>query len=166
MTLNMKDMISIIILLIILGVLIITYLKHRPPEGIWPYGSRKVLTDAEQILFHRLVSALPDYLVLTQVRLSRVLEVKKGKGIRVNEWNHRINGLGLDFVICSKDFSVLAVIELGDKTHIRKKHIDDDKRKNKALADAGVRLIRWDVESIPNEIAMKEELRVETGISI
>ena len=165
MTLDMKDMIGIILVLFILGVLIITYLKHRPPEGIWPYGSRKVLADTEQVLFHRLVSALPDYLVLTQVRLSRVLEVKKGKGIRVNEWNNRINGLSLDFVICSKDFSVLTVIELGDKAHIRKKHINDDKRKNKALADAGIRLIRWDVESIPDGIAIKEVLMRETGIT-
>ena len=164
MNLDMKDMIGILILFFIFGVLIITYLKRRPPEGIWPYRPKKVLAEAGQILFQRLKSALPDSHVLAHVHLSHVLAVEKGKGIRAKDWKNRINRLSLNFVICNPDFSVLAVVELEDKTYYEKGHGDDDKRKNKALADAGIRLIRWKTEAIPDEATIRETLAGKTTV--
>jgi len=66
-------------------------------------------------LYHRLVKALPNHIVLAQVQVSRVLGVKKG--FRVHEWNNRINRLSYDFVICDKAATVIAAIELDDKSH-------------------------------------------------
>ncbi|MDD4929829.1 MAG: DUF2726 domain-containing protein [Gallionella sp.] len=56
----------------------------------------------------------------------------------------------LDFVVCNKDFSIVAVIELDDATHQRQDRQAADAKKDKALASAGVRIIRWQVMSIPD----------------
>ena len=44
----------------------------------WPFYPKRPLTSPEQVLYHRLVKALPDNIVLAQVQVSRVLGVKKG----------------------------------------------------------------------------------------
>lgn len=51
----------------------------------FPFYAKKVMTDPEQVLYHRLVEALPDYIVLAQVQLSRFLNVKKG--FNSSEWS-------------------------------------------------------------------------------
>ena len=87
--------------------------------------------------------------VLAQVQVSRVLRVKKG--FNVQAWNNRINRLSYDFVVCSKDATVLAAIELDDKTHESASRTDTDAKKERATHAAGVRLIRWHVRSLPDE---------------
>lgn len=81
----------------------------------WPFYVRPLLSSPEQVLYHRLVEALPGRMVLAQVQVSRVLRVKKG--FKVSEWLNRINRMSYDFVVCLKDSSVIAIIELDDGTH-------------------------------------------------
>ena len=51
-------------------------------DQIWPYYAKKPLSQPEQVLYFRLVEALPDHIVLAQVQLSRLLGVKKATVIR------------------------------------------------------------------------------------
>ncbi|MES2563759.1 MAG: hypothetical protein V4637_13665 [Pseudomonadota bacterium] len=44
----------------------------------WPLSVKKPLTIPEQVLYHRFVIALPEYIVPAQVQLSRILEGNKG----------------------------------------------------------------------------------------
>ena len=81
------------------------------------------------------------------------------KGSNFNEWNNRINRLSYDFVVCGKDSTVLAAIELDDKTHESSRRSAADEKKNKAAADAGLRLIRWNVKALPDESAIQAQLR-------
>lgn len=120
----------------------------------WPFYAKPLLSQPEQVLFHRLVKALPDHIVFAQVQVSQVLGVKKG--VNFYEWHNRINRLSYDFVICNKDGSVTAVIELDDKSHESKERIEVDKRKDRATASAGIRMIRWHVKSMPDETAIKD----------
>jgi hypothetical protein len=115
----------------------------------WPFYVKKPLTQPEQVLYHRLVKALPEHIVLAQVQVSRVLGVKKGANF--NEWNNRINRLSFDFVVCAKDSTALAAIELDDKSHESGQRTFTDEKKNKAATDAGLRLIRWHVKALPDE---------------
>ena len=119
----------------------------------WPFYAKRPLTDPERVLYHRLVHALPDHIVLAQVQVSRVLGVKKGYNF--GEWSNRINRLSYDFVICAKDATVLAAVELDDKTHERSDRRATDDKKNKATAAAGVRLFRWNVKALPDEAAIR-----------
>ena len=90
---------------------------HIVGDAAWPFYAKKPLTQPKQILYHRLVSALPECMVLAQVQLSQVLGVKKG--FNYYEWHNRINRMSIDFLVCLKDATVVAAIELDDKTHER-----------------------------------------------
>jgi very-short-patch-repair endonuclease len=122
----------------------------------WPFYAKRLLSQPEQVLYHRLVRSLPDHVVLAQVQVSRVLGVKKG--FNFNEWNNRINRLSYDFVVCSKDLTVLAAIELDDKTHQATSRADTDRKKEQATAAAGIKLIRWQVKSLPDQSAIQAAL--------
>jgi len=152
----------VVVLLLIAAVALLLYLKKQgllegKGTGPWPFYVKKPLTQPEQVLYHRLVKALPEHIILAQVQVSRVLGVKKGSSF--NEWNNRINRLSYDFVICRKDSTVLAAIELDDKTHESNRRTVTDEKKNKATADAGLRLIRWNVKALPDESAIQTQLR-------
>jgi Protein of unknown function (DUF2726) len=78
----------------------------------------------------------------------RVLGEKKG--FSFHEWNNRINRMSYDFVVCSRDASVIAAIELDDQSHESESRAATDQKKNRATASAGVRLIRWHVKALPD----------------
>lgn len=94
--------------------------------------------------------------MLAQVQLSRILGVKRGSNF--HQWNNRINRLSVDFVVCGKDATVLLAIELDDKSHDRPRRVEADNRKARALADAGVRLVRWRVNEIPDKSGILQSL--------
>ncbi|HTR00501.1 MAG TPA: DUF2726 domain-containing protein [Candidatus Acidoferrum sp.] len=120
----------------------------------WPFYAKKPLSQPEQVLYHRLVTALPECIVLAQVQLSRVLGVKKG--FNFHEWNNRINRMSLDFLVCLKDSTIVAAIELDDKTHEKSERITADNKKEKALTAAGIKLIRWNTNEMPDENAIRQ----------
>lgn len=140
-----------------LAVVVLNILKKRDAlgagEGVWPFYAKKPLTQPEQILYHRLVAALPECIVLSQVQLSRVLGVKKG--FNFNQWNNRINRMSLDFVVCLKDSTIVAAVELDDKTHEKALRIKADAKKEKALSAAGIALVRWNVGALPDVEAIR-----------
>lgn len=159
---NTYFVVVFLLLLIIAAVNLVLYLKKQgllEGKGAepWPFYVKKPLSQPEQVLYHRLVKALPDHIVLAQVQVSRVLGVKKGS--KSNEWTNRINRLSYDFVVCGKDSTVLAAIELDDKTHESTRRTATDEKKNKATTDAGLSLIRWNVKSLPDESAIQAQLR-------
>jgi hypothetical protein len=154
----------LVLILFAAAVFVLLYLKKRGllegrGNGPWPFYVKKPLTPPEQVLYHRLVKALPEHIVLAQVQVSRVLGVKKGSNF--NEWNNRVNRLSYDFVVCSKDSAVLAAIELDDKSHDSNRRTATDEKKSKATADAGLRLIRWNVKTLPDDAAIRQALRSE-----
>ena len=117
------------------------------------YDTAKVMSKAEQILYFRLKDALPDHIVLAQVALSRVITPRKGQNTLAAF--RSISQKSLDFVVCHKDGSVVAAIELDDDSHKRKNRANADAAKNNALASAGVKLVRWHVRAIPDEAEIK-----------
>jgi len=146
-----------LLVLVVLAIVALAILKQRAllgrGGGPWPFYTKQPLSPPEQVLYHRLVKSLPDHIVLAQVQVSRVLGVKKG--FNVHEWNNRINRLSYDFVVCAKDLTVLAAIELDDRTHESVSRANTDAKKEKATSAAGLRLIRWHVKSLPDEGAIQ-----------
>lgn len=143
---------------IVFGLLLLS--KRRSvsenPRGTWPFYVRTLLSDREQVLYHRLVKALPEHVVLAQVQVSRVLGVKKD--FNFHEWNNRINRLSYDFVVCRKNGTVVAAIELDDSSHESSVRARTDAKKDKATADAGLRLVRWSARALPSEEVIRSEL--------
>jgi hypothetical protein len=77
------------------------------------------------------------------------------EGFNFHEWNNRVNRLSYDFVVCTKDSTVIAAIELDDKTHEAESRANTDQKKERATAAAGVKLIRWHVRTLPDETAIR-----------
>ncbi|WP_230950303.1 DUF2726 domain-containing protein [Xylella fastidiosa] len=130
-------------------------LSSEPSE--WPFYPKRVMTSPEQVLYWRLIEALPGHIVLCQVQLSRFLGVRRGHQWH---WFNRINQKSADFVVCAKDSSVVAVIELDDMTHLRESRKKADFDKSKAIENAGLRLIRWDVSAIPSTHQIRDTFKV------
>lgn len=127
--------------------------KNKKIEDIpWPFYAKKPLSNPEQILYFRLLKALPDHIVLAQVGLSRILGVKKGHNF--GEWFNRISRMSADFVICTKDLRIIAIIELDDASHKTEERRMADAKKDKALCSAGLRVVRWQAKAIPEETAI------------
>lgn len=148
----------IAVMLVILKILLALPQRSSRP---WPFYIKRPLSQPEQVLYHRMIRALPEHIVLAQVQVSRVLGVKKGANF--HEWNNRINRLSYDFLVCTKDSTVIAAIELDDKTHELPNRASTDEKKNKASVDAGLRLIRWHVRSLPSEELIRQELLASPG---
>src|SRR5882757_1180123 len=96
---------TVVILLVLALIVFLAILKRRGRLAAggsrpWPFYVKRLLSQPEQVLYHRLVKSLPNHVVLAQVQMSRVLGVKKG--FRFHEWNNRINRMSYDFVICDK----------------------------------------------------------------
>ena len=119
----------------------------------WPVFPKKVLSPVEQQLYHRLVRAFPDHVVLAQVAFSQLVGVKKGENFTAI-WN-RYNRLVADFVLCTKDFKPAVVLELDDRSHDNPVRQDADRRKAAICEAAGIALHRLNVNPLPNESDLK-----------
>lgn len=124
----------------------------------WPVFPKKVLTPVEQQLYQRLLRAFPEHVVLSQVSFSQLVGVRKGENFHAI-WN-RYNRLTADFVICHRDFSIGAVLELDDRSHDSPQRMDADRRKAAICQAAAIALHRINVNPLPNE----SELRALLGV--
>lgn len=156
----MKTTFVLVACLLVLATLVLAWLRSRgTPRGHgdpWPLVPRKPMSVPEQVLYFRLLEALPDHIVLAQVQLSRFIGVKRGHPARA--WLNRINRKSVDFLILAKDATVVAAIELDDRSHDRPDRRRADAQKNRALADAGVPLIRWNVSRMPDAALIRAEV--------
>lgn len=151
----MKTMVLVAIAIAV-ALIFLTVLKRKSGKGlpdVWPYKMKRVLSEPEQTLYYRLKEALPECEVLAQVGLSRIIEGPKGDAGMM--WFRKISQKTADFTICLRDFSVVAIIELDESSHGSKGRKKADADKDKAITDAGIPIIRWNVKNIPSA----EEIR-------
>lgn len=136
--------------------------RQRHEERVWPFTSQVPLSKVEQVLYHRLVQTLPDLVVLAQVPLTHFLRLKMGQPRRV--WQERIGHETIDYLICDRDFAIIAAIELDHRSHDLVSLEKADVTKNRALAAAQVPLVRWRATGLPTAEAIRsaiDEIRRE-----
>jgi hypothetical protein len=120
----------------------------------WPVAAKNLLTERERSLYQRLLSVYPEHKLFVQVALSQLIDVDRNHPDR-QSIRTRFKQLVADFVLCRSDLSVVTVIELDDPSHERADRQYADARKNKALADAGLRLVRIPSGTLPSEDALR-----------
>jgi len=121
-------------------------------DGQYVYEMSKPLTEPEQVMYFRLRSALPECEVLAQVTFSRFLKPSGKDAKRRFGALQRINKKSADFLICLKDFTIVAAVELDDASH----NAEKDKDRDAILATAGVKVLRWHVRDLPSEQAIRD----------
>jgi len=116
-------------------------------EDPWPYYAKPIMTEVEQIFYQRLLKVLPHHRIFAQVQLSQLLGVRSGHNY--NRWYHHVSRMSVDYVVCSEGARILAAIELDDSTHLRPDRVAADRKKDKALRAAGIRIVRIPVKGMP-----------------
>jgi very-short-patch-repair endonuclease len=154
-------MLAVIAALVILAA-VIGKASRRKNIGLdvpWPLEARRaLLTEPEQVLYRRLVQALPDQLVFAQVQLLQAVRFKRGA--RKAAVFNRISQLSLDFVVLAPDTRILAAVELDDASHDDRQSADA--RKEHALKSEGIPLIRWLSAIYPTSV--RSDLRLRTWL--
>lgn len=152
----MNQLLMYAIAFITIGVLIAAFTQATAPAE---YTAKPLMTPPELRLHSRLADALPDYLILPQVALPALVAIEASRQERLRHWN-AIRAKYVDFVVCHKDFRVVAVIELDDKSHERPDRRKADREKDNALEAAGYRVIRWTVKNMPDRFEIARQFNL------
>ena len=76
-------------------------------------------------------------------------------------WHNRYGQWSIDFVVCDPVFKIVAAVELDDRSHLRANVVERDARKDKALMSAGIRLLRWRTDSMPDVAGVRKAFGVK-----
>ncbi|MGH8444157.1 MAG: DUF2726 domain-containing protein [Solimonas sp.] len=128
-------------------------------SGDWPLLRKPLLERSEMVLFHRLAEALPEHVVLSQVALQSFIKVRPGER-HERPWRWKYDKKTVDFLVCDQNFEILAAIELDGGSHRSEEQAERDRDKAKALATAGVRLIRLTPDKLPNGVEIRQRLGI------
>jgi len=140
---------------VVAGAIIFFRRKPKAPNfaALWPYAGKQIMTEPGQVLFKRLVEALPECVVFAQVPLSRFLQVEPDFPQR--EWRDRIGQMSVDFAVCLPDSTVVAVIDLNAGTYDHESPQSADRIKEKALESAGITLVRYKAQDLPGIVEIR-----------
>lgn len=146
--------------LIVISIILFNHVKEASAK----YKKKELLTDNEREFFLRLQRALAGYVICPQVSMGAILQPNVSR--KDNKRYFKIRGTFaqkiIDYVICDpKTLQVLAIIELDDRSH----SLEKDKARDKMLASAGYKLMRWQSKKKPTEEEIKAEflLLLKTG---
>lgn len=112
----------------------------------WPPEAARVLSITERQAYDLLKRAMPGYLVLGQVPLSRFVRVPARHSY--NEWLQRVGSLSADLLICDSGSRVLAVIDIRspeESARARRRH----ERMARVLRAANIRVHEWREGQLP-----------------
>ena len=106
------------------------------------------LTHREQAMCFRLVETFPEHVVLAQVAFSALLTARS-RALR-NTFDRKV----ADFVLCSRGFEPLAVIELDDASHKRRE--TQDRARSDMLQKCGYSVVRY--ANVPDAKQLRADL--------
>ncbi len=121
----------------------------------WPPQAVRVLTVCERQAYELLRRALPGYLVLAQVPLSRFLSVPREHAYI--DWVQRVGLLNADLLLCDAGSRVLVVIDIrtpGETPRARRRH----QRMQRVLEAAGVHVLNWYEGGLPSLVEVRTQL--------
>ena len=150
----------LILLALVVIVVLAVLAKRGGSSDEFTYEKNEPLfSPAERSFYGVLNQAVKDQaVVFGKVRVADVLRPPKGMG-RSN-WQkafNRISSKHFDYVICAPDtLSVLAVVELDDKTHSKGKRVERDRFLESACSGAGLALHRFKAAATYNLIEVRD----------
>jgi Protein of unknown function (DUF2726) len=124
----------------------------------WPPEAARVLTATEAQAYELLKRAMPGFLVLAQVPLSRFLRVPTRNSYL--DWLQRVGHLNADLLLCDSRSRVLAVIDVrvaNDSERSRRRH----ERMTRVLRAAGIGVYVWREGDLPSLAEVRTLLGAE-----
>lgn len=147
------EFLLLIIVLVVGGLFFIAQAKKgtatkTEPKATGNVFPKYILSKREQPMFFRLIESLPEHIVLTQVSFNALI------GANTQADRNSFNRKMTDFVICTKAFEVLAVVELDDSTHNNQE--ERDNKRDELLKKAGYNVLRY--KQVPNIDEVKRDM--------
>jgi len=115
----------------------------------------QLLNSAEQVLYQRLVEAMPNMIVCPQVGLALLAQLR---GRQAQAEARTMLGRSVDFVVCREDFSILAAIELSWPAPEDPRRQAAEAAKREALEKLGLPLIVFRPNDLPDADAISREI--------
>lgn len=147
----------VLCVLVVIGILKRIQAKKPTDSNDFAFFGKKPLTEPEQILYFRIREAVPECIVLAQVALPALVGIRSGNDYRAAF--NRIAAKYVDFVVCLPDFTVVAAIELDDKSHTSPDRVRADTNKETAMRLAGHPLLRFKVRKMPTVEELRAAIR-------
>lgn len=124
------------------------------------YYKTRILTDTEAD-FYPVLKTIADrysFFLFSKVRFADIVRAKGSDNKEYMKYFGKIKSKHLDFVLCDAAFNTVAVIELDDKTHSKKRNHENDLVKNGILEAVGIPIVRvfvsfnYDIDDIEKQI--------------
>ena len=113
------------------------------------------------LFFAKLQKAVPEYYIFSQVQLSRIIQPNDDAGTNKSFWFNRICRQSVDYVLVDRDAqTTLLAIELDDWTHDSAARVKADEKKDKALASAGIPILRFHAERMPSVNVLRHDIEM------
>lgn len=124
----------------------------------WPPTLSRVMSVHERQAHDHLRRALPGFMVLAQVPLSRFLRVPTRQSY--GDWLHRVGNQSADLLLCDAGSRVLAVIDIRspqETDRSRRRH----ERLSRVLKAAGIRVYTWNESDLPTVAEIRSVVGAE-----
>lgn len=121
----------------------------------WPPEAARILTINERQAYDLLRRAMPGFLILAQVPLSRFIRVPARHSYA--DWLGRVGSLSADLMLCDSGSKVLAVIDiraLQESERGKRRH----ERMARVLRAAGVHVFTWREGQLPSAVEVRSQL--------
>ena len=126
----------------------------------WPPEAARVLTISERQAYDLLRWAMPGFLVLAQVPLSRFIRVPSRHSY--TDWLQRVGSLSADLLFCDAGSRVLAVVDIRaaqESDRARRRH----ERMTRVLRKAGVHVLTWREDDLPTPAEVRHAMTAIVG---
>jgi Protein of unknown function (DUF2726) len=126
----------------------------------WPPEAARVLTINERQAYDLLRRAMPGFLVLAQVPLSRFIRVPSRHSY--TDWLQRVGSLSADLLFCDAGSRVLAVVDIRvaqESDRARRRH----ERMTRVLRKAGVHVLTWREDALPTPAEVRHAMTAIVG---
>lgn len=117
----------------------------------------RLLNNSEQTLYFRLQEAMPNMIVFAQVGVAQLALLR---GRQDAERLRSMAGRGVDFVVCNKDFAIVAAIELcwPQPQPVAGHQMGSEEYKRQALEQLGIPLIVFRPNKLPDADTISREI--------
>jgi len=129
----------------------------------WPPEASRILTINERQAYDLLKRAMPGFLVLAQVPLSRFIRVPARHSYA--DWLARVGSLSADLLLCDAGSKVLAVIDIRaqqESERARRRH----ERMARVLRSAGVHVFDWREGELPSPTEVRHVMARLVGAKV
>ena len=137
-------------LVFLVGALLIAWVFAKLMLGSdrMPYEKRASLLTKSELAFYKALDAAVDgeWEIQSMVRMADLIRVVP-ETKKFQAWQNRIHAKHIDFLLCDRStMEAKLAVELDDRSHQRPDRINRDRFVNRALADAGLPLLRIEVQ--------------------